>query len=300
MPVAFGEPCVVPSADTSAQDRSPAPDGHPAIDEAEPSGESAEARTVARTVAGGPTRPVSARERRVPRFHAPLLPAAGTTLPLAADAAQHARVLRVAAGDTLALFDGTGVEAWATVMGTEPYTVEVGEARTYAAGPELVLIQAIPKGSKLDLIVRMATEIGATTIVCVETARTLGGLSASKRERLQRIAAEAARQSGRSAVPRIEGPCSLAESVAFIAPDTQRFVFWEGALTPFAPHGQLEGQGVACVVGAEGGLSATEVAGLEAQGFAPVGLPLPILRVETAAPVALGLVAFHQTAHEVV
>ncbi len=247
-----------------------------------------------RTVAGELARPVSARLRRVPRFYASSLPQAGTTFLLAADAAQHARVLRVAPGDTVALFNGAGVETWAQVTATDPYAVRVGAARNYESGPELVLIQAIPKGNKLDSIVRMATEIGATSIVCVETSRTVGGLSAAKRQRVQRIATEASRQSGRSALPNVEGPCALLEAATFVARDSQRFVFWEGASTPFAPGMELQGHGGACVVGPEGGLSAAEVAALQAQGFKPVGLPLPILRVETAAPVALGLVAFHQ------
>src|SRR5947199_7986711 len=74
------------------------------------------------------------------------------------------RVLRLAVGDTVILFDGKSVEATARISRVGPRALElrVEERRPVAASdrPHVTLIQALAKGDKLDLVVQKSTELG--------------------------------------------------------------------------------------------------------------------------------------------
>src|SRR5262249_5899846 len=138
-----------------------------------------------------------------------------------------ARVHRVGAGETLVLFDPiTAREAEATVLavGRAGVTCRVGELRPAKARAlrPTTLLQGIGKGDKLDAVVRDATELGATRVVAVQTARSIVRLSGDahtlrghdRLARWRRIAAEAARQCGRADAPGVEGPLDLSAALA--------------------------------------------------------------------------------------
>ena len=230
----------------------------------------------------------------VRRFFVEDLPETGATeLSLPEAVGRHLRVLRLKVGDDVVLFDGSGRESVATLTGIEPATCVAGE--TTVAKPQLPaihLIQALPKGKKLESIVRMATEIGVDAVHLAITDRTVsrpdGPRGEGRARRLERIATEATRQARRRTVPRIHAPVPLAEAAARAPRGAPRFIFWEestnalGAQLPVADS-------VWAVVGGEGGLAAGEVEELRALGWVDVGLGPTILRVETAAPVIVGL-----------
>lgn len=139
--------------------------------------------------------------------------AAGTRVALTpSDAAHAARVLRLSAGDVVTLCDGRGYEYEAVLehVSTGQTTARIKSHRVSAAEPSvnLTLIQGLPKGSKMDLIVQKAVEVGASRIIPVETRRTVVRLDRSKAharvERWRRIAYEAAKQAGRGLVPVVE------------------------------------------------------------------------------------------------
>lgn len=231
------------------------------------------------------------------RLHAPSLPPNGGELTLGPDAARHARVLRLAPGDRVELFDGRGREAEATVEALEPMGLRVSaEAPREAAPgrPRVVLVQAMPKGAKLDDIVRACTELGVAEVHLVHGARSVARpdeARARKRlARLSKIAREASRQSERADVPRLHPPEALDAVVARAPRAAVRLAFAVGASGALAEA--LDGAaGEAWVaVGPEGGWDPAEEASLAAAGFASVGLGPGVLRVETAAPVAVALV----------
>lgn len=231
------------------------------------------------------------------RLFARALPPSGGEVRLAPAAARHAKVLRLSVGDAVVLFDGAGMEAEGRVEALDGEVVcRVGAARVAArAGPAIVLCQCLPKGGKLDDIVRASTELGARAVHLVTSERTVPRLDdarAEKRlERLAAVAREAARQSGRADVPDLLAPAPLAEVLAR-APE-------EATRVAFAPEGERALEGVApcraawVLVGPEGGLAAPELDLARAAGFAVVGLGPTVLRVETAAVVALALVSHH-------
>lgn len=212
-----------------------------------------------------------------------------------------ARVHRLGAGGMLLLFDPAAArEAEATVVtvGRTGVVCRVGEVRAAAARTlrPTTLLQGIGKGDKLAAVVRDATELGATQVVAVETARSIVRLSANERgaERLarwRRIAAEAARQCGRADAPRIEGPLDLSAALALSGDEgALKLCLWERATVPVGPmlRGLAADTPLVVLVGPEGGLEESEVTAAEDRGFFPVSLGPFILRTETAATAILG------------
>lgn len=224
------------------------------------------------------------------RLHHHPLPPDGGLLELSPEVARHAKVLRLAKGDALVLFDGAGREADAVILALDgglrcrvdpPRTVDVSR-------PRVVLIQCVPKGSKLDDIVRGVTELGVTAIHLALSERCVSrpkGARALKRvERLEKIVREAARQCGRADVPEVHAPAPLLEVAARAPRTAARYSFVVGA------EAEIGGAAEAWVlVGPEGGLAPEEAVTLADAGWTLAGLGTTTLRVETAAVVAVAL-----------
>jgi 16S rRNA (uracil1498-N3)-methyltransferase len=228
----------------------------------------------------------------VKRLFAPSLPAAGGDVALDEAAARHARVLRLRTGDAVSLFDGEGHEAEGEVVSTAPLVCRVGlPSMRPQPGPRVVLVQCLPKGPKLETIVRMTTELGVAAVHLAVAERSVARPKEGrdKLERLLRVAREAARQSGRSVVPEIVLPAPLPEVAGRAPAGTSRLLFREGA-TGALDDALARGSAAWIVVGPEGGLGDAEAAALDALGYRPIGLGAAILRVETAAVVAAALV----------
>jgi 16S rRNA (uracil1498-N3)-methyltransferase len=213
------------------------------------------------------------------------------------------RVLRLVAGDQVVLFDGVGVEADARIMRIGPRALELKvEGRRPAAAaerPHVTLIQALTKGDKLDLVVQKATELGVGRIIPVTSARSVPRLEAmraiGRRTRWQKIAREAARQSGRADVPEVEPVTAIETAVSAAAHDAFKIMLWEGArnhgLREALPAADRPTQ-IVIAIGPEGGFAVEEVDAARAAGFATVGLGPRILRTETAALVTLSILGF--------
>jgi 16S rRNA (uracil1498-N3)-methyltransferase len=204
------------------------------------------------------------------------------------------RVLRLRAGDAVTVFDGQGTEIDARVLSTDAQgtRLALGDRRTVAAaGPVVTLLQAIPKGERMDLLVQKTTELGVGRIVPVVTERTVVQPGSNRVSRWRTIAQEAARQCGRADLPAIDEPCPLGE--ALLSGPGVRLMAWEGVAQAAVPLRKALGgdePAVTLLVGAEGGFSEAEAAAAVAAGFRLVGLGPRILRSETAAIVAVALV----------
>jgi 16S rRNA (uracil1498-N3)-methyltransferase len=209
-----------------------------------------------------------------------------------------ARVLRARPGETLTLFDGAGLEVEAEVVRVDRADTELRlGARRVVAGPAvaITLLSAVPRGPRMDFLVQKTAELGVSRIVPVLTERSVArpDAEAGRRARWQKIAQEAARQCGRADVPAVDAPLPLAGALALPGLPERRLALFEGETTR-SLRAALAGAApapTALLVGPEGGFAAPEVAAAEAAGFEPVGLGDRILRVETAAIVAVALVA---------
>jgi 16S rRNA (uracil1498-N3)-methyltransferase len=209
------------------------------------------------------------------------------------------RVLRKRVGDELAAVDASGAAyaMWIVRVGRTDCDAELAPVKAAPSSPPgvpITLMQCLPKGRKIDLIVRQAVETGVARIVLVlsEHSQVRPDEKDARVSRLRKIAREALQQSGTARLPEIEEPRSLA-SIAESAEDWGTALFFhERPLGGAALHRLLAGtpRSVSILIGPEGGLSAAEAALLQGAGFHPAYLGGSVLRVETAALYALGAV----------
>ena len=224
----------------------------------------------------------------------------GERVVLDGEAHHHlARVLRARVGDRMVVFDGQGTEidAEVVVAGAKTTALSLGARRRSAtvAPVRITLLQALARGEKMDWIVQKTCELGLARVVPVLTGRTVAppAQAASRQQRWQRIAREAARQCGRADVPAVAAPTTLVEALRAIDAGELRLALWEASTgRPLRAVLPAEPRPTTLLVGPEGGFSANEIAQAEAAGFLVVGLGRRILRVETAAVVAVALIQF--------
>ncbi len=158
-----------------------------------------------------------------------------------------------------------------------------------AAMPKFILAVALLKGSKLDEVVRAATEAGVSAIIPLVTSRSIPREHAAGRiERLRRVVSEALGQSGSSIPTRVLDPLSIAGLCAGFAPVggvRQGLFFHEAPLAQASIHRyctDVPNELVACI-GPEGGFEDDEIRELADGGFLPAWLGPTVLRAETAA-----------------
>jgi 16S rRNA (uracil1498-N3)-methyltransferase len=221
------------------------------------------------------------------------------------DETRHlARVLRLRPGDTVLASSGDGLDHTVRLetLGDTATGIVIG-TRTRATESRLAvtLIQGVPKGDRMEIIVRAATELGVARIVPALTARTVVQLDTGRwRERArrwQRVAKEATKQCGRAVVPEVDVPRPLAdclEALGAAAPGELALCVWEGATTALGPmlDAAASATRARALVGPEGGLSADEVDAARARGFVVASLGPRILRTETAGPTVLSILQF--------
>jgi 16S rRNA (uracil1498-N3)-methyltransferase len=213
------------------------------------------------------------------------------------------RVLRLRAGDEVALFDGSGDEARVQLedVGERRITaLVVGRA---AAPPEprvkVHLYQSITKGERFEWLLEKGTEIGVASFAPLITARAVvktqeGG---NRSERWRRIVVEAAEQCGRGAVPAVEAPQRFGDAIGSArglvlvpyeaagdaAPNIQAALNAE--IDALFALGE-----VSVFIGPEGGYEPAEVEQAMAGGATIVTMGERVLRSETAGLVAATLV----------
>lgn len=209
------------------------------------------------------------------------------------------RVLRLKAGDVIAVSDGEGRVSRVRIerLGEEAVEGSVVEAAEVFAdeGPSITLVQGLPKGRKFDLIIQKSVELGVGRILPVATARTVvsleGRRAAERLERWRRIAREAAKQCRRPTIPEVAPLVKLETFIRNLGPPEAgqlRLLLWEEASEPLREvlARTSRPSSVVCLVGPEGGFEEAEAALATEAGFAPASLGPRILRTETA-PLAL-------------
>lgn len=252
--------------------------------------------------------------------------------------AYHAvRVLRLSPGDDVVLLDDSGLEYHGKVQeisgdAKRPSVVVRGDTLVPAPGEPrfgLTLVQALPKGDKMDHIVQKGTETGVTHFVPVVSERVVVEYSERKiqarLERWRRIAQEAAKQAKRGRRPSVAPVTKLGAALEAASLQGPVLVLWEGATRPIKealrviekeqlglgkpsprelnqrelgesnPGERETGSGsptLTLVIGPEGGFSQDEAQMMEALGGRLVSLGPRILRTETAGPVAAALTLY--------
>ncbi len=208
-------------------------------------------------------------------------------------------VLRLKQGQTVYIFNGEGRE-WEYKMvklnQKELFITKIKKNREKAKEKQtLTLAFPLIQAKKTDFILQKATELGASDFMPFTCARTLKlKFSQKKMQRWQKIILEACRQSERLWLPEIHSPIKLQE-LAFqkfgrklaALPNRKKKVEMPQETKPGQPA-----QSILCIVGPEGGFSAEEIKSFEKNKFTFINLSPNILRTETAAIFATGLIKY--------
>lgn len=181
--------------------------------------------------------------------------------------------------------------------GREP--AELSDALPSYRGPfaEIHLYQGICKGKKMDQIIRQATEIGVSRIIpvsCSHSVVDLVGKEEERRRRLEGIVKEALQQSGSPVMTTVASPLDLSQVPGDWQSRGPALVLHQVAMgeqvSLYRSIIEDARQPIALLVGPEGGFSDEEVAQVLEEGFSPVLMRTNILRAETAAVVAAGMI----------
>ena len=264
---------------------------------------------------------------RYPRFFA------DTNL-LAGEEAYHAlQVLRMKPGELAVIAGGSGVPGTESLArlarsGNDTAEFEIIDTRDCGGEPNVFfrLWQCVPKGEKLDFIVQKATELGVSEIIPVLSDRCVsrpdGKSAIKKQERLQRIAHEAAKQSGRGRIPAVSGFVPLntllknqaentgagimkiffyesgGESLSVLFPEFPEFPGFHNSPEKIIPAKEIPAEKtpakesvreIIILTGPEGGFTAAEAGAVQTAGFLAATLGKRILRAETAPLAALAV-----------
>jgi len=213
------------------------------------------------------------------------------------------RVLRLAPGDRITVFDDSGWEHEAVIRNLTADRGEIEIIRSYEAGREsglrITLALGLVKGEKLDFVVEKATELGVQMMAPFTSAFSVPKWDARKIEartsRWRKIALSASKQCGRTRVPEILPLREFRALVEDASAETLKLLFWENERHQSLRQTQEKfsrPESVLVVIGPEGGFSEQEAELAKSHDFQLVGLGQRILRAETAAVTALGLVQF--------
>ncbi len=230
----------------------------------------------------------------MPRFFVPSVD--GDTITVTGQDASHIRrSLRMTVGEELTVCDGKNTECVCTVreFAGEDVILSVVSRVPSATEPTcaVTVYQGLPKADKMEWIIQKAVELGAVRIVPVQMARSVAVINekaAKKAARWQKIADEAAGQSGRGILPVVEEPISFAEAAGRLASENT-VVCYECGGVPFASLASRETAAVSLVIGPEGGIDRREIETLQQGGAAIATLGKRILRCETAPVAALSV-----------
>lgn len=217
-----------------------------------------------------------------------------------ADAFHISRSLRMAKGEQITVCDGEGSEYLCELTDfSDNVTARIIKKESSKTEPpfRVTLWQALPKGDKLDGIIQKSVECGVYEIRLFESERCVVKTDEKneqkKSERRNRIALEAAKQSGRGIIPKVYPAVSFDKMLEAAKLAELPIFCYEGQGTQ--PLGGLLGsfgrtcpESICVVVGSEGGFSESEAERAKNAGMRMAGLGPRILRTETAPLFVLG------------
>ena len=217
-------------------------------------------------------------------------------------ARQVSRVLRMAPGDEVTLLDNSGREFAVLLTQFDRDRVEgvvqaVSDTSTEPA-VELTLYQALLKGERFEWVLQKGTELGVKAFVPVMCQRSIptgqGGGHRLRDQRWRRIVTEAAEQSGRSLLPRLEEATPFNEACEATKGTGLSLIPWEheGTASLRPALQRASSSQINVFIGPEGGFEEIEVEYARSHGVLPVSLGRRILRSETAAIVTVASVLY--------
>lgn len=193
------------------------------------------------------------------------------------------RVTGIAPGEEVELFDGTGLTAVAELVDVRAGLAQLrilSHDRPGQVQTEIHLMMSQLRANVLDTVLRMATELGVSSITMVQAERCVA--RGDKRERWNRIVQSAAAQSGRAVWPSVHPPVTFDEALT-LGDKEIGLICVPGTVEPLATTDNT----VRLLIGPEGGWSEAELGQAAQQGWLARGLGEQVLRADTAAIAAI-------------
>ena len=198
------------------------------------------------------------------------------------DVKHISKVLRMQSGDRVMLSDGCGYEYLAEIetISRERVELKLLDKKPCPAEPKqrITLYQGIPKAGKMELIIQKCVELGINGIIPVAAERSVvrvkPGEYRAKQTRYQRVACEAAKQSGRGIIPHI-GELTTFKTADMSAYDLILVAYERRAAGPSLKEvlrASVKAENIAVIIGPEGGLEIGEVESLINKGGKAVSL----------------------------
>ncbi|MCC6679317.1 MAG: 16S rRNA (uracil(1498)-N(3))-methyltransferase [Phycisphaeraceae bacterium] len=246
---------------------------------------------------------------RPPRFYCPQLPhprLSDRFCSLDAQESRHARkVLRLEVGDPVELFDGRGGLAHATIEEFDSSTTlchVVSVESLDKPRPYITVATAVPKGPRADDMINQLSQVGADRVIPLRCERSIVEPRIGKLDRFERQAVESAKQSGRLFFMAIDEPRDFADVLT--EPRDLALIATPGSAPAPGNASQInsdlekrlrvpEGVGrILLLIGPEGGWSDDELRHAVSAGFHAWSFSPNVLRIETAATVAVALLRY--------
>lgn len=170
--------------------------------------------------------------------------------------------------------------------------------QNYESNIRIHLLQGMPKGEKLELILQKSTELGVHSFTIVPMARSIaqikGDKAGKKLERYTKIIENAGKQCGRQLIPNIDIAPNLSTALANLPKDCQIFVAWEeeNKLGFKEILRSCVAEDIAIIVGPEGGIETREIEEILAFGGKSISLGKRILRTETAGLALVSIIQY--------
>lgn len=214
------------------------------------------------------------------------------------------KVLRACVGDSLTLCDGKGVNYEVQIENIEDKCITAKICSEYITDTEpnieVTIFQGLPKAAKMDYIIQKTTELGITSIYPCKMARCVSKIenakdSKRKCERWNKIAEEAAKQSGRGIIPKVYDPVDFKAAVDLMSEYDLAFAPYECEENNNLKEALTSNDNVkkiAFMIGPEGGFDLDEAAYLKDKKIPTVTLGKRILRTETAGEAVLSMIMY--------
>ena len=220
---------------------------------------------------------------------------AGALVEVTGDEAHHAvAVRRLRVGESVVLTDGAGTTATGEVASTgkRVFAVRVSSVvHVPRPSPEVVVVQAVPKGDRGELAVEVLTEVGVAEVVPWAASRSVavwkGERAVKSLARWRSTAREAGKQARRPWAASVSSLASTADVAALVASADLAVVLHEAAASPLAAVAVPDAGRIVVVVGPEGGLTDDEILVLTEAGAVAVRLGSEVLRTSTAGVAAV-------------
>ena len=216
---------------------------------------------------------------------------------LTGDEGRHAgQVLRVRPGEPVWLSDGRGALLECTVRDTRPdgVVLRVDVRREVPRpDPQLIVVQALPKGDRGELAVEVMTEAGVDAVVPWAASRCVtqwrGERGAKSLAKWRSTAREAAKQARRLRFPDVAEPVTTRQLLPLLAAADFAAVLHEEGAAPLATAPLPAAGSIVLVVGPEGGVAPEELAAFAEAGAAAYRLGPTVLRTSTAGVAAVSV-----------